>query len=70
MARKLRSTEASPLVVALAPILDLPKGAWQVVLNDAMTMASFMDAECRVRHIRISDAVRERIRDALVPLPA
>jgi hypothetical protein len=67
MARKLRSSEASRLAVALAPILDLPRGAWQVVLNDGMTMASFMDAECRVRHIRITDAMRERIRGALVP---
>jgi len=67
MARKLHSTEASRLVTVLAPILDLPKGAWQVVLNDAMTMASFMDAECRVGHIKITDAMRERIRDALVP---
>jgi hypothetical protein len=67
MARQLRSTEASRLVSVLAPILDLPKGAWQVVLNDAMTMASFMDADCRVRHIRITDAMRERIRGALVP---
>jgi len=67
MARKLRATEASRLVTVLAPILDLPRGAWQVVLNDAMTMASFMDAECRVRHIRIDDTMRERIRGALVP---
>jgi len=67
MARKLRATEASRLVGVLAPILDLPKGAWQVVLNDAMTMASVMDGECRVRHIKINDAQRERIRGALVP---
>ncbi len=67
MARKLRSTEASRLVAVLAPILDLPRGAWQVVLNDAVTMASFMDAECRVRHIKITDAMRERIRSALTP---
>lgn len=67
MAGKLRSTEASRLVAVLAPILDLPRGAWQVVLNDAMTMASFMDAECRVRHLKIDDAMRERIRDVLLP---
>ncbi len=67
MSRKLRASEASRLAVALAPVLDLPRGAWQVVLNDAMTMASFMDAECRVRHIKITDAMRERIRGALVP---
>ena len=67
MARKLRSTEASRLVAVLAPILDLPRGAGQVVLNDAVTMASFMDAECRVRHIKITDAMRERIRSALTP---
>ena len=67
MARKLRSTEASRLVAVLAPILDLPRGAWQVVLNDAVTMASFMDAECRVRHVKITDAMRERIRSALTP---
>lgn len=67
MARKLRSTEASRLVAVLAPILDLPRGAWQVVLNDAVTMASFMDTECRVRHIKITDAMRERIRSALTP---
>ena len=67
MARKFRTTEASRLVTVLAPILDLPRGAWQVVLNDAMTMASFMDAECRVRHIKITDAMRERIRGVLVP---
>ena len=67
MARKHRLTEASRLVSVLAPILDLPRGTWQVVLNDAMTMASFMDAECRVRHIKITDAMRESIRGALVP---
>lgn len=70
MARKLRSTEASRLVAVLAPILDLPRGAWQVVLNDAMTMASFMDAECRVRHIKVTETMREQIRGALLPTPA
>ena len=67
MARKPRVTEASRLVAVLAPILDLPRDAWQIVLNDAMTMASFMDAECRVRHIKITDAMRERIRGVLSP---
>lgn len=67
MAHKLRATEASRLVAVLAPILGLPKGAWQVVLNDALTMASFMDAECRVRHVKIDEHQRERVRDALMP---
>lgn len=47
---------------ALREALHLPSGTWQLVVNRAMTAASYMDGRHRVHHIEIDDVKRQQLK--------
>ena len=46
----------------LKQVLRLPEGTWQLVINQALTAASYMDGSNRVHHIEIDEARRQALR--------
>ncbi len=52
----------------LRRVLRLPNDAWQLMIDDEFTKASFMDAKCEVFQIKIDKLTQKDARRALGPI--
>lgn len=51
----------------LKQVLQLPADTWQLVINQGMTSAAYMDGKNRVHHVDITDLQRQQLKRALGP---
>lgn len=49
----------------LKQALNLPPDVWQLVINKAFTIVSFMDGQHQVHHLELDDLKRQRARREL-----